>query len=475
MAVSANITAPTGTQSGNFNVTVTFASPVTDFTASDITIAAVSGNGTTGVTFQVTGSGTTYNVPFQLPEDVAGSLRISITGQVTESGVSETVTATARTVVYDNVTNVTVTFGTVASRDGGVLAIPVTFAKAVIAPARSIFTLTRVSGDYLEGVAYRLVGEGTAYTLIIEVPPDRKGSLQVACDGYVVQADTGLWDDITCTVITVTYDTYQPFVFDQDVPAIYEANKRFYVRIAMNVIASGLHLNNVQDVFILEGAANTMGTPTPYKWVGASPPNLHADMPEGVASIGTKLNFVQGTAVATDATLNTRTYRGDGETAPAPESTNELFLVTANDAASKFQISTGSAAYADATVTQALGATGKFLGNITGAETGSAAVVSETTALAYFDANPTQRYIATNTYYFFDGTTLKTITWTPTDWQKLAAPPAGQPTPGTNNFDDDGQWHGEAGQYLLILFLPQAHTTGDFNMTLRKGKLRGPN
>ena len=210
MSVAANITAPQSTQSGNFNVTITFASPVTGVSKTIITITAVSGNGTTGVIFDVTGSGATYNVPFQLPEDVAGSLQIAITGQVMVSGVLESVTATARTVAYDNITNVNATFGTVTYRDGGVIAVPVTFAKAVIAPARSIFQLTRVSGDYLEGVAYRLVGEGTAYTLIIEVPPDKKGSLQVACHGYVLQADTRLWDDITCTAITVTYNMRVP-------------------------------------------------------------------------------------------------------------------------------------------------------------------------------------------------------------------------------------------------------------------------
>ena len=152
----------------------------------------------------------TYNVPFQLPEDVAGSLRISIAGQVTVSGVSESVTSTPRTIVYDNITNVAATLGTVEYRDGGVIAIPVTFAKAVIAPSRSIFNITRVSGDTLTGVDYRLVGEGTSYTLIIEVPPDRKGSIQIECDGDVLQADTLLWDDITCPGKTVIYNMKVP-------------------------------------------------------------------------------------------------------------------------------------------------------------------------------------------------------------------------------------------------------------------------
>ena len=60
-----------------------------------------------------------------------------------------------------------------------------------------------------------------------------------------------------------------------------------------------------------------------------------------------------------------------------------------------------------------------------------------------------------------------------TDWQLLATPPAGDPTPGSNEFDADEQWHGEEGQYFLIRFTdPQ--NTGILNLTLRENAVRGP-
>ena len=271
MPVAANITAPAGTQSGNFNVTVTFASAVEDFTAADITIAAVSGNGITGVTFDVTGSGMTYNVPFQLPEDVSGSLQIRITGQVTVSGVSESVTATARTVAYDNITSVAATFGTVAYRDNGVLAVPVTFAKAVLAPAKSIFQITRGSGDALTDMRYRLVGEGTAYELIFEIPPDRNGRFRIACDGDVLQKGTLLWDNIACSQKTVTYDTRVPFIENYDIPASYVHGEKFDVVLQFNVPVTfispkekfGSDDATYLDHFIFEGA--DLGLPTLYR------------------------------------------------------------------------------------------------------------------------------------------------------------------------------------------------------------------
>lgn len=243
------------------------------------------------------------------------------------------------------------TLGTVEYREGGVIAVPVTFPENVIAPSKSIFEITYISGDALTDIEYRLVGQNTAFTLIVEMPLDRMGSFQIAANGDVFKVASGSWENVVVTSITVNYNTIVPKILDYDIPANYTPGENFDVKVALNTIVTGIHSNNIQDVFILEGA--NLGTPDPYKWTGTPP---------------------------TDSEL-----RG--------------FLQTE----------------------------------------------------LVDDLNET-------------------------DWQALAAPPAGDPTPGMNRFNEDGtQWHGEELQYLLVRFsnIP-AGITGTFNMTLRESTIRGP-
>ena len=58
-------------------------------------------------------------------------------------------------------------------------------------------------------------------------------------------------------------------------------------------------------------------------------------------------------------------------------------------------------------------------------------------------------------------------------WQKLAAPPPGDPTPNMNGFDEDGQWHGEEGKFYLIRF-SDPQVLGFFELREILGHVRGP-
>lgn len=354
--VNATLTPPTnaGTQTGNFNLGVSFDTIIMGLEKAAFTLRALTENGITGIGFSIVGTEPTanFNLPFTVPIGVEGSLEVSITGMVTRQGSSTPEAVMSNTVVvyYDTTTNVSASFGTVDYRDGGVIAVPVNFGENVIASSKSVFRVEHVSGDTLEGMQYRLVGRNTDFELVFEMPLDRKGVFKIAAEGDVFKVSSSVWDNLVMTpsTLTVAYSTVAPEIVDWDIPAgyDYDLNSPVDIRIAYNVPVTGWHANNTiteDGIFILEGA--NLGTPLPYKWVGTSAPNFNTAVPADLSG---------------------------------------------------------------------------------------------------------------------------------TDWQLLATPPGGTPTPGMNGFNDDStQWHGELGQYFLIRF-PMPAETGIFNLTPRGGVVRGP-
>ena len=94
--------------------------------------------------------------------------------------------------------------------------------------------------------------------------------------GEVFKATTHVYDAVTIPALTVPVKTIVPVLTDYDIPQVYGTGPGaiFDIRLAYNVPVTGLTSGHVQAVFIWEGAY--LGTPTPYKWVGASPPNIHS-------------------------------------------------------------------------------------------------------------------------------------------------------------------------------------------------------
>ena len=137
--------------------------------------------------------------------------------------------------------------------------------------------------------------------------------------------------------------------------------------------------------------------------------------------------------------LNGRVYRGAVSVAPNAESGNQvILLLDSNGDPAVFQISTGNAAYQNASVAAALGSTGKFLGSLTGAEAGSDDVLSLATARAYFDANPDQ-FTASNAYYYFDGTALRRVVYTPGNFGNKISPSANSGQRGWGVMGNSGE------------------------------------
>lgn len=206
------------------------------------------------------------------------------------------------------------TLGSVEYREGGEIAVPVTFPENVIAPSKSILEIKYVSGDALTDIEYRLVGQNTAFEVVIEMPLDRKGRFQIAANGDVLKVASGGWEPLSiATPKTVSYNTTVPQIIDYDVPADYTPGEHFDVKIAYNTLVTGLSDNNVQDVFILEGAANMMGTPTPYKWMGAAPTNLRNFLETAAPDdlTGTDWQQLQSPPASTDPAYDANDFDDD--------------------------------------------------------------------------------------------------------------------------------------------------------------------
>ena len=277
---NATITAPTTIQNGS-TVSVMLDVAIAALADANIQLTGRTENGAKGVTFTISGTGTNWTLTFVVPATSEGSFEIRIVGMVTQTAsgsMPEGVMSDSAIVHYDTTSGVTATLGTVEYRDGGVIAVPVAFGENVIAPSKSIFEIKHVSGDALTAIAYRLIGSGTAFALIFEIPPDRKGSFEIGAKGDVFKVASSVWDNVKATPKTISYNTIVPRLVDYDIPANFSLGAPVDVRVAFNVRVTGWHVDNtLTEIFIEEGVL--LGSALPYKWTGTSPPDIHAPMP----------------------------------------------------------------------------------------------------------------------------------------------------------------------------------------------------
>ena len=338
------------------------------------------------------------------------------------------------------------TFGTPDYRENGVIAVPLTFAENVIAPSKTIIKFSKVSGSELTGIQYRLVGTNKDYKVIISVPPGRRGKMRLLIAGYVLKA-SGAWDSVTATPLDVSYGTIAPDILDFDVPEGYIRGKPFVVRVAFITMVTGWHLNNtITDIWIQEGAH--LGEPTPYKWTDTAPPDIHGAVP--LISVETQRSLANAIAVDVAGELELNSFNGVGT------------LEIQNSVA-------GVGVYEVRGIDENGDAQTETL-------TFEAADQMMTTANNFRSAGLEIEIMTA----FAEATTadirVQTMDYAESHWQKLESPPGGDPTPGMNDFDDDGNWHGEEGQYFLIFFTEvDKNAVGAFNWTLRPNNpLRGP-
>ena len=112
--INGNITNYITVHSGTFSINTVFDTNVMDFTKSDITFRAVSGNGISDLTFsEIIGVGSSYMLTVTVPSGVVGAFSVEIDGQVSVSGESQAVESTSHTFNYDTVPDITTTMKSV--------------------------------------------------------------------------------------------------------------------------------------------------------------------------------------------------------------------------------------------------------------------------------------------------------------------------------------------------------------------------
>lgn len=274
---NATIQSLTETQTGNFTIEVSFDTAVSGLEKTDFDLRGLTENGATGVDFSISGVEPTisFMLMFTLPTTAEGSFEISITGMVTPEGEStpEAVMATPVIIYYDTTVDVTATFGAVTYPAGGVISVAVTFGESVIA-TKSVFALTLVTRDMMDypdddtslaGIEYVLLGEGTDYELIFDVPPDRVGAFELSGRGDVFKTATGVWENVVITPSgAIPYNTLVPGMINYYGPRLV-AGEIYDIKFEFNCVVEGFH-QEIRRVIHEFGAM--LPTPVAYKWVG---------------------------------------------------------------------------------------------------------------------------------------------------------------------------------------------------------------
>ena len=204
---NANITNHTTVHSGAFSINIVFDKSVTNFTKSDITFRAVSGNGITNLTFaEITGTGTSYMLPVTVPNNVAGAFSVEIDGKVSVSGVSQSVEATPRTFSYDTIPNVTTTMKQVDYQENGEISLRLAFSADVLWLDKTDLRIQRMAGDDPALMDYYIIGSGREYRVVFLPVHGTRGAILVDIQG-AVQKTSGLIREIAnITPTMIVYD-----------------------------------------------------------------------------------------------------------------------------------------------------------------------------------------------------------------------------------------------------------------------------
>ena len=206
--INANITNHTSVHNGTFSINIVFDASITDFTKSDITFRAASGNGITDLIFsEITGTGASYMLTVTVPNNVAGGFSVEIDGQVNVSGISQSVDATPRTFQYDTIPNVTTTMKAVDYQENGEITLQVEFSTDVMWFDKTDLRLQWMAGNDPSLMDYYITGSGREYRIYFQPAKGTSGAILVDISGSV-QRTSGLMREIvniSPTLISYNY------------------------------------------------------------------------------------------------------------------------------------------------------------------------------------------------------------------------------------------------------------------------------
>ena len=205
--INANITNYITVHSGTFSINIVFNTNVTDFTKSDITFRAVSGNGISDLTFsEITGVGSSYMLTVTVPSGVVGAFSVEIDGQVSVSGVSQSVESTSRTFNYDTIPNVTTTMKSVDYQQNGEINLQVAFSADVLWFDKTDLRIQRMAGDDPSLMDYYITGSGREYRVVFLPARGTRGAILVDIDGSVQRTSGLMREIVNITPTMIVYD-----------------------------------------------------------------------------------------------------------------------------------------------------------------------------------------------------------------------------------------------------------------------------
>lgn len=215
--INANITNHIQTHIGDFTVNVAFAKDVEDFDLANVSFAAVSGNGTMGVSFLFTGSGSNYMITVIVPDGVEGSFSVNITGQVTVDGSAQDVVATERVFSYDTIFDVRTTFGGLRYNDEKIV-LPINFAEDVLWFDKSDLLVEGKAGSDAYLIDYYIRGKDADYEVVFNPALGTWGAVCVDITGEVVKEADLVREIVNVDPLLISYNHLSPVLADVGTP-----------------------------------------------------------------------------------------------------------------------------------------------------------------------------------------------------------------------------------------------------------------